>query len=53
MKKFYRPILFVLAVVILVGVIRLIAGEDGWICQEGQWIQHGHPAAEMPTKVCK
>lgn len=32
--------------------LRLFSGEDDWICQDGQWVMHGHPDAPMPTKSC-
>jgi len=27
-------------------------GEDNWICQNGEWIKHGHPSAAKPTESC-
>lgn len=36
-------------------ILRLFVGggEDTWICQNGQWVEHGHPSASMPTKPCQ
>jgi uncharacterized membrane protein len=32
--------------------LRLFGGEDTWICQDGQWVMHGHPSIPMPTIKC-
>ncbi len=32
--------------------IRLFAGEDDWICQDGQWVRHGKPSMPMPETSC-
>lgn len=41
--------------VVFLGIfmIRLLAGEDGWICSEGRWIKHGAPSAPMPNSPCR
>ncbi|MEI6627265.1 MAG: Gmad2 immunoglobulin-like domain-containing protein [bacterium] len=26
--------------------------EDGWFCQNGQWVKHGQPSAAMPVYNC-
>ncbi|PJE59868.1 MAG: hypothetical protein COU85_01330 [Candidatus Portnoybacteria bacterium CG10_big_fil_rev_8_21_14_0_10_44_7] len=26
--------------------------EDGWVCQDGQWIKHGQPGESMPAQPC-
>jgi len=33
-------------------VLRLISGEDNWICQNGAWVMHGKPTTPKPTKAC-
>ncbi|MBI5530517.1 MAG: DUF2178 domain-containing protein [Candidatus Doudnabacteria bacterium] len=33
--------------------IRLFSGEDGWICQNGQWVAHGHPSSPLPERACR
>jgi hypothetical protein len=48
--------------ILLIGVVAVLAigaalfaarmNEDVWICQNGQWVQHGHPSAQMPTSGC-
>ncbi len=42
----------VLLVVAVVFVLRVIGGEDAWLCVDGTWIAHGHPSAPMPTSGC-
>lgn len=34
-------------------LIRLISGEDDWICQNGQWVKHGQPSAPVPQSECR
>lgn len=35
------------------GVRFLLGGsEDTWICEDGKWVKHGAPSAEMPTEPC-
>jgi cytochrome b561 len=43
----------IIAIIFTVGTLRLFSGEDGWVCQDGQWIEHGHPDYPMPHKTCK
>lgn len=43
---------FLVAVLIVVN-LRFFSGEDDWICDNGKWVQHGHPDAPMPTEQCK
>jgi len=46
---------FVLALflaIFLVFSLRLFSGEDNWICQNGQWVEHGHPSFPAPTTNC-
>ena len=33
--------------------IRLLSGEDNWICQDGRWVEHGHPDFPAPQTECK
>ncbi len=40
-----------IAVAVIAG-IRFLSGEDGWICTDGQWVEHGHPSAPAPTAAC-
>lgn len=45
-------LILILAVAILIG-IRLGSGdEDSWICQNNQWVKHGHPIAAEPKAAC-
>jgi uncharacterized membrane protein len=38
--------------VLAIAALRLISGEDDWICSNGQWVKHGMPSAPMPTYPC-
>jgi uncharacterized membrane protein len=55
-KKKERYMKYILiAVAVLIGgllLIRVISGEDGWICKNGKWVQHGKPSAVKPTTTC-
>jgi hypothetical protein len=55
MKKNYLPIIIMSLIIVgLLGVIMVLkfGSEDSWICQNGQWIKHGHPSSSMPTTGC-
>lgn len=43
---------FAVGIGVAVGLVRLVSGEDDWICQNGAWIAHGKPASPKPTTVC-
>lgn len=46
-------IIALIVVVVLLGVLFLIRGnEDSWLCVEGEWVEHGHPAQAKPTGGC-
>ncbi len=48
--------IFVGIIILFVSIIfglRLLSGEDDWICQNGQWVKHGQPDWPMPTVECK
>ena len=42
----------VLAMFAAVFTLRFFSGEDNWVCQKGEWVQHGHPNALVPTTPC-
>jgi len=52
MRKF-----LVRLMVLIVGwmVLRFVIGgpEDDWICDKGEWVKHGQPAAEKPEGGCE
>ena len=37
---------------IIIFGIKFFSAEDGWICVNGAWQQHGNPTAAKPTTVC-
>jgi len=41
-----------LALVILIVGLRLVAGEDDWICRDGTWVTHGNPSVPQPETPC-
>lgn len=45
-------ILIFLAIVALVSLFLLRGQEDVWLCQNGQWVQHGRPALPKPQNGC-
>lgn len=53
-KKFI--ILIVLFIAILAAgalTARLLSGgEDTWLCENGEWVQHGNPSAPPPAETC-
>lgn len=52
-KNKFIVFIIILAVFISFFTIRLFSGEDNWVCQKGEWIQHGHPDFSAPTIPCK
>jgi len=52
-RKFIWLLVFVAVAFLVVGFIRLLSGEDNWICQDGKWVKHGHPSSSMPLEQCK
>lgn len=43
----------VLGVIVFFVTIRFMSkAEDGWICDNGQWVKHGNPSTEMPKTPC-
>ena len=51
-KNKFIVLAIVLAIFISIFTLRLFSGEDNWICQNGQWIAHGHPSFPAPTVKC-
>jgi len=50
MKKTF---LLILLAFLILFFIRLLSGEDNWICQNGKWVRHGNPSAAMPSGNCQ
>jgi uncharacterized membrane protein len=52
-----KVILIFLGILILAAAVvfglRFFSGEDNWICQGGEWVQHGQPSFPAPTVPCK
>jgi|GEM_PF-2301925 len=36
----------------ILGIVRLLSGEDNWVCQNDQWVKHGRPSAPKPLTGC-
>ncbi|MBL7150633.1 hypothetical protein ISS86_01740 [Candidatus Microgenomates bacterium] len=54
MKNKKKVLLFLLVLLIAWLFIRFVIGgsEDSWICEDSQWVKHGHPSAPMPGYAC-
>lgn len=53
-KSKINYLLIVIGVVIVaIFIARFISPEDSWVCQKGEWVAHGSPAAEKPTTACE
>ncbi len=46
-------VIILIAVVLLIAGLRLLSGEDNWICQNGVWVRHGAPSFAAPQSACK
>jgi len=62
--KVPKKILLALLVLVLGGLVlvfvlspslraQFLSGEDGWLCQNGEWVKHGNPSGSKPTVPCK
>jgi amino acid permease len=52
-KIVWRIFLFFLVLSIVLAVVRVVSGEDDWVCSNGQWVEHGHPGASKPLGDCQ
>lgn len=50
-KMKYTYVVLIVAALFLL-FVRGITGEDTWICANGQWVAHGHPASPQPSFKC-
>jgi len=53
MNKKMLVIFFILFVFLIIISLRVITGEDDWMCQNGVWVKHGQPNAPPPQTECK
>ena len=45
--------LIVIVIIIVLGLgLRVLSGEDNWVCDGNQWIKHGNPNSPAPTTGC-
>jgi len=53
--KHYLPaiLLSLAATIVLIASLRILTPEDTWICADGQWVRHGYPNTDLPTKICR
>ena len=52
-KTKFIAFIIVLSIFLSIFTLRLFSGEDNWVCQNGQWVQHSHPDFSAPTVPCK
>lgn len=52
-KGLFVTLGLIIMVVVAVGGLRLLSPEDDWVCDNGEWVQHGHPEIPMPSTPCK
>jgi hypothetical protein len=52
-KNLYVVAGIILLAIFVVAGLRLFTSEDGWICDNGQWVEHGHPETPTPTTICR
>lgn len=54
MQKNIKLIIWaIVLVVIIIAGVRVFSSEDSWICEDGEWIAHGHPSKDKPAEDCK
>lgn len=52
MKNAKIIFLIVFILIAVIAILRFSSQEDTWLCDEGIWVQHGHPLAARPTTPC-
>ncbi len=53
-KKFtYSFVVLMLFAALFVAGVRGLSGEDSWICEDGKWVEHGHPDFAPPEIECE
>lgn len=52
-KKIYAIIGIIIILIVAFLGLRLLSGEDDWMCQGGQWVKHGSPSFPAPSVECK
>lgn len=55
-KRRVYTFIFVIVILLLALIfLRFVLGgdEDTWICEDGVWVEHGHPSDPMPTSQCE
>ncbi len=51
-KTIYAMIGVTVLVVVGLMFVRGLSGEDTWICDNGEWVEHGKPSAPKPSEPC-
>ena len=51
-NKIFLAIVVAVVLLVVVFAVKFLSGEDDWICQNGEWVKHGHPSAAQPTSPC-
>lgn len=52
-KRTFIIFIIILAIFASIFTLRLFSGEDNWVCQNSQWVEHGHPDFPAPSIPCK
>lgn len=52
-RLFFLVTIVIVLLVALVAGIRLLSGEDDWICTNGEWVRHGNPSFPAPSVPCE
>ncbi len=53
MRRTILWVLFIISLMVLaILVLRVISGEDGWLCTSSGWVKHGNPDSPQPTTSC-
>lgn len=52
-KLWYFILIMLVFIFFTILTMRVVSGEDDWICESGQWVKHGQPSSPMPNEQCK
>lgn len=52
-KLLYSLFMLLLFGAMFVVSVRTLSGEDTWVCEDGEWTEHGHPSWPAPRVGCE
>lgn len=51
-RRYYLAVAIVAMIFAAMFSVRILSGEDDWICHDGEWVKHGNPSFAAPSIQC-